>query len=169
MAFTWKFDRSNENSKKKDAVCDKTRARICKVFKLVSFTFCSIGFLLTSLAVFYNFANGTTVISTIVAPSPNNLLEFPPILICNSSAYKEQILNTSLDVFKSNTMSLKDALIDAYLVRRNPGEGALTDVMLPSIKENAKEILTLTHGTCMLIDLKIKVHCQVFERLKHKG
>ena len=163
MAFTWKFDYSNENIKKKrnkagekSLDTEYVKDRICKVFEFMSFIVCFIGFSVFSYQIFDNFAKGTTLISTSVIKSANGLLEFPIILLCNSSAYKEQTLNTTLDGYKRNTMSLKDAVIDAFLVTRDPDAGVL-DNKLISIMEKAKEVLTMTHGTCIIFDLKIKV------------
>ena len=156
MTFTWKFDHSKENKMKLDNKSEQVRDKVCKVFKFASFTFCLIGFLLTSLAVFHNFSNGTTVISTIVDKSPNDMLELPIILICNASAYKEQTLNTSIHGYRRNTMSIKDALIEAFLVRRDQDEGVL-DNKLISIMERANEVFTMTHGICIMFDLQTKV------------
>ena len=130
--------------------------RICEIFKVSSVVLCLVGFALTSSMVFYNFINCTTVISTTVVPSPSGSLEMPILLICNSSAYKEQILDTKLDAFKKNTMSLEDALIDASLVIQNPGASILENRIV-SVTKDAKEISTLTHGRCMIFDLKRKV------------
>ena len=130
--------------------------RFCEIFRLTSIILCLVGFALTSSMVFYNFINCTTVISTTVVPSPSGSLEMPILLICNSSAFKEQILDTSLDGFKKNTMSLEEALIDAFLVIRNPGKSILENTIV-SLTKDAREILTLTHGRCMIFDLKRKV------------
>ena len=163
MTFTWKFDYSNESMKKKsyksgekslETECVKDR--ICKVFKFMSFIVCFIGFSVFSYQIFDNFAKGTTLISTSVIKSPNGLLEFPTLLLCNSSAYKEKTLNTTLDGYKSNTMSLKDVVIDAFMVNRDPNAGVLGATLIP-IMDKAKEVLTMTHGTCVIFDLKIKV------------
>ena len=163
MAFTWKFDYYNENMKKKSNKAvgksldtEYVKDRICKVFKFMSFIVCFIGFSVFSYQIFDNFAKGTTLISTSVIKSANGLLEFPIILLCNSSAYKEQTLNTSLDGYKSNTMSLKDVVIDAFLVTRDPDAGVLDNKLIP-IMDEAKEVWTMTHGTCVIFDLKIKV------------
>ena len=163
MTFTWKFDHSIESMKKKSNKAGEksletecVKDRICKVFKLLSFIVCFIGFSVFSYQIFDNFAKGTTLISTSVIKSADGLLEFPIILLCNSSAYKEQTLNTSLDGYKSNTMNLKDVVIDAFLVTRDRDEGVLDNKLIP-IMDKAKEVLTMTHGTCVIFDLKIKV------------
>ena len=53
-------------------------------------------------------------------------------------------------------MSLKDVVIDAFMVNRDPNAGVLGATLIP-IMDKAKEVLTMTHGTCVIFDLKIKV------------
>ena len=74
--------------------------------------------------------------------------------------------NTKLDAFKKNTMSLEDALIDASLVIQNPGASILENRIV-SVTKDAKEISTLTHGRCMIFDLKRKVDIILKIKLQH--
>ena len=163
MSFKWKFDNSKDSMKKKDKKSEQVRDKVCRIFCIVSFTVCLIAFVLTSLAVFYNFIYGTTVIST--SKPPNKLLELPIILLCNSSAYKEKDLNMSIDAFKKNTMNIDDALIEAFLVNMDK---SILDNKLVSVMNEAKEVFTMTHGTCIMFDLKIKVINKIVLSIKIK-
>ena len=156
MFYKIKFRDEMKNFGKKDTKSDQARDIISKGYNFLCVTLCLVGFSLTSFWVFVNFINCTTLVSTTVVPSPDESLELPILFICNSSAYKEQILDTSLNGFKNNTMRLEDVLIDAFEVFRDPGGGIL-DNNIASVNHKAKEILTLTHGTCIIFDLKVKV------------
>ena len=135
---------------------DTMQDKACKLMKFSACIICFLCFIANSYMIFLDFANNTTIISTTVIPSPGDVLESPTLLLCNTSAFKQPDLYTSLDGYKNNTMGLNDFLIDVLFVK-----GTLTNffnVKPVSIKESVKEIETMFHGTCFLIDKKLQVN-----------
>lgn len=118
---------------------------------------CVILFVLNSYAIFIEFIRDPTIISTKVEKSPDRSLQYPLILICNESAFKEPVMSTDIDGYRNDTMALEDFLIDIITVK-NAGQ-AILDVKPRSIKQNIEELFTAFHGTCFLVREKIKVIC----------
>ena len=128
---------------------------ICKVIRYTGYIVCLSLFGLSSFAIFRAWANKTTIKSTKVEPSPYNLLDSPTILVCNSSAYKEQILPTTMDSYRNNTMNKKDALLEAYHVT-DTSKGLLHYKPRP-ISDDFKEIATIFHGNCIIYEKQLQV------------
>ena len=129
--------------------------RICKFAIYVG---CILGFWFNTVAIFHDWWEDTTMVSTKVVKAPDNSLETPIVLICNTSAYKNPVLEINTDSYKNNTMSFRDALIDV-LIANNSLEGDVSELQPISIKEySTKDIITVIHGTCLIIDPKTKVN-----------
>ena len=80
--------------------------RICKFAIYVG---CILGFWFNTVAIFHDWWADTTMVSTKVVKAPDNSLETPILLICNTSAYKNPVLEINTDSYKNNTMSFRDA------------------------------------------------------------
>ena len=131
------------------------QATICKVVKSVIYSVCLVLFFASSWATFLNFSSNVKIKSTKVVESPGDVLDSPTIVVCNSSAYKQPKVPTTLAEYKNNTMSLSEFLVDAYFVK-NAAEGVLS--FRPSvITETVKEITTMFHGTCIMIEKRFQV------------
>ena len=128
---------------------------VCKICRLISYVICIALFFGSSIKIFQAFYSDITIISTQVIPPPGGVLESPTFLICNDSPFKERVLNTNPDDYKNNTMALKDVLLDVLFVKG--GEGILNYKPV-SIKESVKEVATMFHGTCFMIDKTLKVN-----------
>ena len=132
--------------------------QVYKVFRVIVYAGCIIFFVVNSYALFIDFLNNPTLISTKVVKSSKldkALTKSPSILICNDIAYKEQILYTDYDRFRNNTLSLNDFVADVFFVK-DIGSSIL-NAKPRSIKHNVKELFTAFHGTCFLIQEHIKV------------
>ena len=119
---------------------------------------CILAFWFNSYMIFQDWRADTTMVSTKVVKAPDNSLDSPILLICNTSAYKKPFLEINMESYKNNTMSFNDALIDVFLTR-NQFDGSITEIKPVSIKEySTKDITTIIHGTCFIIDAKTKVN-----------
>ena len=132
-----------------------TQGMFCKIARFISYSFCLFAFLANSMAIFNNFTSDVKIISTKVVPSPGHVLESPTVLVCNSSAYKEPILPTTLGAYKNTTMSIHNVLVDALIVR-DAWKGPLS-YQPDSIKQYVKEVSTMTRGTCIMIEERFQV------------
>ena len=131
------------------------QATFCKVVKSVIYSVCLVLFFGSSWATFQNFSSNIKIRSTKVVPSPGDVLESPTLVVCNSSAYKENKVPTTLAGYKNNTMNLRDFLVNAYTVT-NTKAGVLS--YKPSlITDTIKEITTMFYGTCIMIEKRFQV------------
>ena len=128
---------------------------ICKVIRYTGYIVCLSLFGLSSFAIFRAYTSKTTIKSTKVEPSPYHLLDSPTILVCNSSAYKEQTLPTTMASYRNNTMSKKDVLLEAYHVT-DTTKGLLHYKPRP-ISDDFKEIATIFHGNCIIYEKQLQV------------
>ena len=128
---------------------------ICQVIKVTSYIVCLTLFTLTSFSIFQSYLDHTTIKSTKVVKSPNDILELPILLLCNSSAYKEQILPTSMVSYQNNTMNMKDVLVQAYHIA-NTTTGLFNYRPSP-IMADIYEIATIFHGTCIICSQRLQV------------
>ena len=133
--------------------------KLCyRVCKFAIYFGCILGFWFNTVAIFHDWWADTTMVSTKVVKAPGNSLETPILLICNTSAYKNPVLEINMDSYKNNTMSFRDALIDV-LIANNSHDGEPGEWKPISIKEySTKDIITIIHGTCFIIDPKTKVN-----------
>ena len=132
-----------------------TRDNICKVIRFIGYVTCLSLALVNSWAIFRSYASNIKIKSTKVVPSPGNFLDSPLILLCNSSAYKDQILPTTKESYIENTMKLSEVLVDALVVR-DVRKGPLS-FRPKSIKEKVKEVETRFQRTCITIKGGIQV------------
>ena len=128
---------------------------LCRLIRVSSYFICLGLFLANTFAIFQTFASDIKIRSTKVVSAPEGFLESPTILVCNTSAYKEQILHTNWDEYRNNTIKLNDILVDA-LVIHDAGHGPLSFQPI-SIKDSVKEIATMLYGNCLMIDKHIRV------------
>ena len=73
----------------------KRRENICRAIRCVGYGICLSLAMVNSWAIFQSYIGNIKVRSTKVVPSPGNVLDSPTILVCNSTAYKNQILQTA--------------------------------------------------------------------------
>ena len=132
-----------------------TRDDICKVIRCIGYVTCLSLAMVNSWAIFRSYTSDIKIKSTKVVPSPGNYLDSPLILLCNSSAYKDQILPTTKESYIENTMKLSEVLVDALVVR-DVRKGPLS-FRPKSIKEKVKEVETMFQGTCITIKGGIQV------------
>ena len=128
---------------------------ICQVIKVTSYIVCLSLFTLTSFSIFQSYLDHTTIKSTKVVKSPNDVLELPTLLLCNSSAYKEQALPTSMISYRNNTMKMKDVLVQAYHIA-NTTTGLFNYRPSP-IMDDVNEIATIFHGACVIFNQRLQV------------
>ena len=126
------------------------------MLRVLVYITCIIFFVMNSYAIFENYWSNPTIISTQVIKSPNRLLEFPSILMCNESAFRTPVMVTDYSGYKNNTMRLDDFLMDMKF-GRDLGKAVLK-AQLKSIKGNIQEVLTAFHGTCFLSQERIQVN-----------
>ena len=142
-------------TEKKDSRGKNVEDRIYTALRFTIYLVCIALFVLNSYAIFIVFINNPTIISTRVSKFPNRMLEFPSILICNDSAFKEPAMHTDYYGYKNNTLSLDDFLVDIVFAK-DIGK-AILDATTRSIKGSMQEILTAFHGTCFLNSEKLQV------------
>ena len=145
--------RSNNNNPKGFI---ERKENICKAIRCTAYVICLSLALLNSWAIFQSYTSDTKVRSTKVVPSAGNVLDSPTILICNSSAYKNEILPTTKGSYKENTMNLSDILVDALLVK-DARKGSVLGYRPKSIKEKLQEVETMFQGTCIILEETIQV------------
>ena len=143
------------SSEKKEYRGKNVQDHFYLMLRFMVYMTCIILFVWNSIAIFRDFLNNPTIISTSVVKSHNRRLEFPSILICNQSAFKQPVMVTDYAGYKNNTLRLDDFLVDMKF-GKNIG-AAVLDPKLTSIKGNIKEVLTAFHGTCYLSQEKIQV------------
>ena len=137
---------------------------ISSIIKFIIIISCVILFVFNSYAIFIEFDSDPIIISTKVEKSYDRSLQYPLILICNESAFKEPVMSTDFDGYRNNTMALDDFLIDIIYLE-NAGH-AISDVEPESIKHKIEEVFTAFHGTCFLVRENNKVSFyRVFEGL----
>lgn len=147
--------KSNISCKVDPCIRDKsTQEQIFMVLKCISYVVCIIAFFLNSAAIFRDYDKKKKVVSTKVVPSPNGGLESPMFVICNTTAFKERTMDTSLDGYKNNTMRLDDVLLDAFFVEAVREVSVFQHVQ---IKNDVKEVATMMHGNCLVLDQKRQV------------
>ena len=133
----------------------KTPVYIFRIAKILSYILCLSLFTAGSMAVFKNFSSGAKIRSAKVIPPDAGVLDSPVILVCSSSAYKEPIMPFTFESFKNNTLSLRDMIVDAFLIT-NARNGPLA--YNPNrITDHVKEISTMFYGNCILIEKTFKV------------
>ena len=126
---------------------------IFKICKVMSCLACVVCFVLNSFAIFQDFIKGTTIISTRVVS--HQWLSSPLLVLCNSTPFKESILNTNLEDYKNNTLRFDDVLEDVLFVK-DASQNALGSKPV-SIKGRVREVQTMIHGNCFIIDSKMQV------------
>ena len=128
---------------------------IWKIVQFLIYSVCLVLFFASSWATFLNFSSNVKIRSTKVVTSPGDVLESPTLVVCNSSAFKQPKLPTTLAGYKNNTMSLSEFLVDAYIVT-DTRAGILS--FQPSlITDTVKEVTTMFHGTCIMIEKRFQV------------
>ena len=132
-----------------------TMTIIFKVIKFSSYFICLSLFVISSLGIVRNYVSSIKIKSASVVPSPNGILGSPTVVLCNSTAFKEQILPSSWISYQNNTMRMKDALLKAYHVK-NTTHG-LFDYDPTPILHEAREMATLFHGTCIVSEKRLQV------------
>ena len=147
-----KVQEKNNNSEK----ISKRRDNICRVIRCVGYAICLSLAMVNSWAIFQSYIGNIKVRSTKVVPSPGNVLDSPTILVCNSTAYKNQILPTTTANYKENTMNMSDFLAEAMLVKDAERKGVLS-LRPKSIKEKVREVETMFQGTCIILEETIQV------------
>ena len=130
--------------------------RIAYIGCIISYIICGIFFIINTYAIFIEFHNQTTIISTNVMRSQDRLLELPTLLICNESAFKEPILHTTYSGYKNNTLSLDDVLVDMLFVKDI--RKSILNAKPISMKASVKEVVTTFRGTCFITDEKLQVN-----------
>ena len=128
-------------------------APICRVIKVSSYVICLSLFMFSSFNIFKSYAENITIKSTKI--SPNDIIETPTLLLCNSTAYKKQSLPTSMASYQNNTMKMEDVLANAYFIA-NTNIGLLSYNPSP-IMGDVKEIATIFHGNCIISKERFKV------------
>ena len=128
---------------------------ISYIIQFIIIVSCVILFVFNSYAIFVEFDRDPTIISTKVEKSPDRSLQYPLILICNESAFKEPVMSTDFDGYRNNTIALDDFLID--IVTLKDAGHAISNVTAKSIKQNIEEVFTAFHGTCFLVREENKV------------
>ena len=116
---------------------------------------CVILFALNSYAIFRDFLSDPIIISSKILKSKDGTTEFPMILICNESAFKQPIMATDFDGYRRNTMALDDFLIDILLLK--DAGNSIIKAKPRSLKHSIEEIFTAFHGMCFVVKENIKV------------
>ena len=142
------------------------KSRLLDIIRVIIIIVCAMLFVWNSYAIFRDFLNDKTIISTKVIKSPDRTLLFPLILICNESAFKQPIMTTDFAEYGNNTIALNDFLIDIVSLK-NAGH-AIIQAKPVSIKQSVEEIFTAFHGTCFLVKENIKVIGKIFTNLQTK-
>ena len=135
---------------------NKRRENICRAIRCVGYGICLSLAIVNSWAIFQSYICNIKVRSTKVVPSPGNVLDSPTILVCNSTAYKNQILPTTTANYKENTMNMSDFLVEAMVVKDAGRKGVLS-LRPKSIKEKVREVATMFQGTCIMLEETIQV------------
>ena len=155
--FNSRFDSKSKLFQMDNCAERKTNRKneISYIIQFIIIISCVILFVFNSYAIFVEFERDPTIISTKVEKSPDRSLQYPLILICNESAFKEPVMSTDFDGYRNNTMALDDFLIDIIYLE-NAGH-AISDVEPESIKHKIEEVFTAFHGTCFLVREENKV------------
>ena len=120
-----------------------------KAEKPVIVLICLSAFVCNSYLLFFQFIEGSTILSNDLITSEKEGLQAPSILICGKASFKEVRLDTKISDFEENSLRLGDFLVQSLFV-----SGEFANETFENVSDKWTSFHTAYYGSCHKLELE---------------